>query len=136
MVSRLLAATSLEYFAVVFASAVYTQDGSGDAEGAQPREWLPEIVVTAQKRTENLQDVPVPVSALNAGQIERSFSRDISEIGALPPNLVIDPLYGVASASRAWILATTQAVRFVMVDCSVTVALMLLTCANLLQFSI
>ncbi len=99
MVSRLLAATSLACFAVVFAPAVYTQDGSGDAEGAQPREWLPEIVVTAQKRTEKLQDVLVPVSALTAEQIERSFSRDISEIGALSPNLVIDPLYGVASAS-------------------------------------
>ena len=56
MVSRLLAATSLAYFAVVFASAVYTQDGSGDAEGAQPREWLPEIVVTAQKRTKIRQN--------------------------------------------------------------------------------
>jgi len=101
MVSRLLAATSLACFAMVFAPAVYTQDGTGEAEGAQPREWLPEIIVTAQKRTENLQDVPVPVSALNAGQIERSFRRDISEIGALSPNLVIDPLCGDGVASTS-----------------------------------
>ena len=30
-----------------------------------------EIVVTARKRTESLQDVPVAVSALSQGQLER-----------------------------------------------------------------
>jgi len=74
------------------------EDGSEDLERSRTS-VLEEIIVTAQKRTENLQDVPLAVSAVNAKQIEQSFSRDISEIGALSPNLVIDPLYGVASAS-------------------------------------
>jgi len=98
MSSRLLAATSLACLVGVIAPPVYAQDQS-DNQDAETRGGLTEIVVTAQKRTENLQDVPVAVSAVNAEQIESSFSRDISEIGALSPNLVIDPLYGVASAS-------------------------------------
>jgi iron complex outermembrane receptor protein len=97
-VSRLLAATSLACLVGVIAPPVYAQDQS-DNQDAETRGGLTEIVVTAQKRTENLQDVPVAVSAVNAEQIESSFSRDISEIAALSPNLVIDPLYGVASAS-------------------------------------
>ena len=41
---------------------------------------LDEIVVTAQKRSERLQDTPISVSALTADVIER---RDISDIAAL-----------------------------------------------------
>ena len=55
------------------------------------------ITVTAQKRTENLQDVPLAVSALNEKQIEDRYGRDISELGSISPNLIIDPIYGVAS---------------------------------------
>lgn len=72
-------------------SAAWAQDAQDDSSG------LEEIVVTAQKRTQNLQDVPTAVSALSATQIEESFGRNISELGALSPNLIIDPIFGVAS---------------------------------------
>ncbi|RME66867.1 MAG: hypothetical protein D6782_03585 [Alphaproteobacteria bacterium] len=60
---------------------------------------LEEIVVTAQKREENLQTVPIAVSALNATQIERSFARDILDIESMSPNLIIDPILGNGTAA-------------------------------------
>jgi len=50
------------------ASAGPLTDGPTQSPPAQPQEGaqLSEVVVTAQKRTERLQDVPVPVSVINA----------------------------------------------------------------------
>lgn len=51
---------------------------------AQP---LEEVVITAQKRAENLQDVPVSVTALSAGELQALKYRDSTEIAAQVPNL-------------------------------------------------
>jgi iron complex outermembrane recepter protein len=48
---------------------------------------IEEIVVTAQKRAESLQEVPVSISALSANDIESMKLRDASEIAAHVPNL-------------------------------------------------
>ncbi|MFZ1831300.1 MAG: TonB-dependent receptor [Pseudomonadales bacterium] len=48
---------------------------------------LEEIIVTAQKRAENLQSVPVSVSALSAANLESFKYRDAGEIAAQIPNL-------------------------------------------------
>ncbi|MFT7403193.1 MAG: iron complex outermembrane receptor protein [Zhongshania sp.] len=50
---------------------------------------LEEVLVTAQKRSESLQDVPVAVSALSAGDLQESGFRDISDVSALVPSLYI-----------------------------------------------
>ncbi len=48
---------------------------------------LEEIVVTAQKREENIGDVPVAVSVLGRDAIESSFSRNLEDIQALVPSV-------------------------------------------------
>ena len=53
-------------------------------------EGLEEIVVTARKREESLQDVGLAVSALNRTEIQRMFARDISDLASVSPNLIID----------------------------------------------
>ncbi|MEL7029943.1 MAG: Plug domain-containing protein, partial [Pseudomonadota bacterium] len=58
-----------------------------------------EITVTAQKREENRQDIPVSVSALDADAIEKTFARDIQDVESLSPNLVIDPILGNGTAA-------------------------------------
>ncbi|MEX1666951.1 TonB-dependent receptor [Zhongshania arctica] len=50
---------------------------------------LEEVLVTAQKRSESLQDVPVAVSALSADDLQESGFRDISDVSALVPSLYI-----------------------------------------------
>ncbi len=58
------------------------------AQGATPA--LEEIVVTARKREENLQDVGLAVSALNQTEINRMFGRDLTDLSSVSPNLIID----------------------------------------------
>jgi len=51
---------------------------------------LEEIVVTARKQTESLQDVGFAVSAMSQTEIERTFARDLTDLASISPNLIID----------------------------------------------
>ena len=51
---------------------------------------LEEIVVTARKREENIQDVGMAVSAIGRKEIESRFISDIRDIVDMSPNLIID----------------------------------------------
>jgi iron complex outermembrane receptor protein len=55
---------------------------------------LTEIVVTAQKRTQNLQDVPVAVTALTAEALESNRIRNVLDLNALVPNMRAAPSAG------------------------------------------
>ena len=55
---------------------------------------IEEVVVTAQKREENMQDVAISMSAMDANMIQKTFSRTIDEITGMSPNLVINPILG------------------------------------------
>lgn len=48
---------------------------------------LEEIVVTARKRQESIQDVPVAVSAISPGQLERGSITSSLDLGKLVPNV-------------------------------------------------
>ena len=53
---------------------------------------LDEIVVTARKREENIQDTALSVSALSARDINNRVPSDIRDLAADSPNLIIDDL--------------------------------------------
>ena len=53
---------------------------------------LEEIVVTARKREENIQDTALSVSALSGADIADRFPSDIRDLAADSPNLLIDDL--------------------------------------------
>ena len=46
-----------------------------------------EIIVTAQKREQRLQDVPVVVSVLNQQQLENAGVRDVKDLQTITPGL-------------------------------------------------
>ncbi len=50
---------------------------------------LEEILVTAQKRSQNLTDVPISISALSAESIENSGAKRLSDLTNLVPNVNI-----------------------------------------------
>ncbi len=60
---------------------------------------LTDIVVTAQKRAQNLQEVPIAISALNSDKIEQLGVRDSRDLSGLAPNVTILP--GSVSNSAA-----------------------------------
>jgi iron complex outermembrane receptor protein len=72
----------------------FAQDTGREATSA-----LEEVIITAQKREESMQSVPIAVTALDAAQIEKSYARDIQDVENLAPNLIIDPTLGNGTAS-------------------------------------
>ena len=60
---------------------------AGAAAGAQESTALAEIVVTAQKRTESLQDVPIAVSAVSGAKIAESGIMKIEDLKNYVPTL-------------------------------------------------
>lgn len=59
-------------------------------EAADTGGGLEEIVVTARKREESMQDVPASISALSAGELARRFDSDVRDFADSSPNIVID----------------------------------------------
>lgn len=60
---------------------------------------LGEIVVTAQKRAQNLQEVPVAITAFNAEMVEQLGVTDVRDISGMAPNVTI--MQGTTSNSAA-----------------------------------
>ncbi|MEL7043922.1 MAG: TonB-dependent receptor [Pseudomonadota bacterium] len=51
---------------------------------------LEEVVVSARKRAEDLQDLGLSVSALTETEIDRTFARDMRDLAFISPNLIFD----------------------------------------------
>ena len=75
-----------------WASPSFAQDATRQQETTQQAESasLEEIVVTARRREESLQDVPASVSALSALEISRRFDSDVRDFADSSPNILID----------------------------------------------
>ncbi len=55
---------------------------------------IEEVVVTARKRTENLQEVPVAVSAVSGEDLELQSATEFTDVGLQIPNLFISETHG------------------------------------------
>lgn len=62
---------------------------------------LEEVVVTARKREESLQDTPIAVSAFSSRDMEIRGATDVTDIGAAAPNVSIESSAGVGGLSSA-----------------------------------
>lgn len=69
------------------AHAQTTQDAATEPE---EQSGIAEIVVTAQKRAENLQDVPVAVTAFGGDALEQANIKSLEDIQGRAPGLVIN----------------------------------------------
>lgn len=71
--------------AIAISASAFAQTGdSGDAN-------LNVIVVTAQKREQNLQEVPLAVSAIGAAKLEQMQVTNTRDLSGIAPNLTISP---------------------------------------------
>ena len=80
--------------AIVAAATCYSTAQA--AAGATSTIGLEEIVVTAQKRTENLQNTPVAVAVVGGEQIEKLNLDDIGALATQTPSLVYNEVGGEA----------------------------------------
>lgn len=68
-----------------------------------------EIVVTARKREENLQEVPIAVTAVSGDRLEETAAADISELQGQVPNLTVYQGRNQSSTLTAFIRGIGQA---------------------------
>jgi iron complex outermembrane receptor protein len=71
-----------------FAMPAFAQDAGTDA--AAEDAGIGAIVVTAQKRSENVQDVPIAISAVGTAFLESRGVDSIDKLGAIAPNVKIE----------------------------------------------
>jgi len=70
-------------------TAAHAQSADGSAEGVG-NDALREIIVTAQKRSESIQSVPVAVTALDEQALSQATVKDLRDLSGRVPGLVVD----------------------------------------------
>ncbi len=94
---RMLATASLAALATCIAAPALAQDSAQDAAD----DGLGAIVVTAQKRSENIQDVPIAISAVGSEYLESRGIDSIDKLGTIAPNVKIERAPGSKTISQA-----------------------------------
>ena len=77
-----------------------------DPTQVETNSGIPDIVVTAQKRSENVQDVPIAISAFTADTLKERAVTSISQLSAIAPNVNLDagtPFSGSTAVLSAYI---------------------------------
>jgi iron complex outermembrane recepter protein len=76
-----------------------------EAESADENQGIQEIVVTAQKRSENVQDVPIAISAFGGADLAERAVGNVSQLASLSPNVNLDS--GVSFTASTAVLAAS-----------------------------
>jgi iron complex outermembrane receptor protein len=76
----------------LFPVLIVTGVWSAHAQEQPKAAALEEIVVTARKRTEDLQSVPVAVSAFQGKFLEEQFTSTVSDLERFTPNVQLQPI--------------------------------------------
>ncbi|MGB3394029.1 MAG: TonB-dependent receptor [Stenotrophomonas sp.] len=91
------------------AAFVQAEEQQQPAATGQQATTLESIKVTARKREETLQDVPVAVTAFTPETLDKLNIRDIGDLGSQVPNLTIYAARGSTSTVTAYIRGIGQA---------------------------
>ena len=101
--------------ALTAASPLYAQDeptadqsAAEAADSASPATEEGDILVTARRRTENLQDVPIAVTAYSGEALQEKGSVDITDISDTTPNVTIETSRGTNTTLTAFIRGVGQ----------------------------
>src|ERR1700716_291208 len=71
--------------------AAGTSGPSQSASNPEPHGLLDEVVVTAQKRVENILTVPISITALSEATLEQHEIKDINDLSRIVPGLSLLP---------------------------------------------
>ena len=80
------------------AGAAYAQSATN---GASVNQGLAEVVVTAQRRTSNLQTTPIAVTAVDSNMIQALEPRTLQDLAMMVPNFSANKINGFNAASFA-----------------------------------
>jgi iron complex outermembrane receptor protein len=85
--------------AMAGAAQAQTAPMGADQQSADPVTQIAEIVVTAQRRTENLRDVPIAVTVVSGAALRQSGANQLSDITQRAPSLNFTATPGVPNFS-------------------------------------
>jgi iron complex outermembrane receptor protein len=109
--TALLAGTAM----ALVATPAFAQDAastSAETSAAVQNETAPaadgEIVVTARRRAESLQDVPIAVTAYSGEQLESQGALDITDLSDTTPNVTLETSRGTNTTLTAFIRGVGQ----------------------------
>ncbi len=92
----------------LLAPAAWAQDVSSQTEASADATTLGSVTVTARKREETLQEVPVAVTAFTAQALDKLNVEDLSDLDGQVPNLTIYAARGSSSTVTAYIRGIGQ----------------------------
>ncbi|MES2058609.1 MAG: TonB-dependent receptor, partial [Pseudomonadota bacterium] len=95
---ELLAASALALIYAVPATA-QTADSAPAAQDTQTTDTSDDIIVTATKREQTLQDVPISVAVTSSATIERSQIRDLIDLQSVVPSLKVSQFNAVGQTN-------------------------------------
>src|ERR1035438_3853169 len=76
---------------------------AADAADAADAGTLLEVVVTARRRSEDLQNVPIAVTALNAEQLQTQNVQSLTDVTAVAPNIEVNAGRATSSTINVYI---------------------------------
>jgi iron complex outermembrane receptor protein len=83
------------------------QDAPAAADSGQAEGGIADIVVTAQRRAQNIQDVPIAITAISGAALEQRNITNVQQLNGLAPNVTI-----VSRRNASSIIAMRGAVTF------------------------
>lgn len=102
-------ASGISAAACALASAgVAQQAWAQQAAAGQSVGGVEEVIVTARRRAENLQDVPIPVTAVSAQQLQDLGVSTLEDITSVAPNIKVNAGRGSNSTINAYIRGVGQ----------------------------
>ena len=92
---------------LIVISPVFAQDGTntgqtGEIQKASTRDQDDDIVVTARRREESIDDTPLSVTAFSSASLEKRNTTDLIDVGKIIPNLTVNS-FGNGNAAHAGI---------------------------------
>lgn len=79
----------------------HAQDAAASEPQAEEQRagGLGEIIVTARKRSENLQETPVAITAMNAEMLEAREVNNVAQVAKFAPNVNMSPVANISGSS-------------------------------------
>ena len=108
----MLGAAASSFVAVLFATPASAQSETTAVQEQTDADYgVEEIIVTAQKREERLQDTPISITAVTGETLADRGSGTIASLGTMTPNLVYNttaPVSGASSGAVVFIRGVGQ----------------------------
>lgn len=86
--------------AMAFASLTQAQEAVTNSAAARENAGVQDIVVTARRRNETIQETPIAMTALSMVQLESKVTPNIGDLQGAAPNVLITQQNSGASASN------------------------------------